>query len=274
MPRLLFRTRLRLFAIPVLFLGCVSVAFLASLTPRAAPEDFDTISDNRLHGLLDIYPPFENHSADTSSRGKSLRGASLPLITLNDGELLVRVGEELLRKRPNNAADILTSAIEGKHGEDTVLLHKRAWIRAEVQRQAGPAIDDYIRIIQLEPKDSLAHYSLGVLRHLDLNVEAALADYSEAVSINAEFSYAYNNRGVLYKDLAFYSAALEDYGKAINLAPADPFPRFNRAVLHSQLRDFVAALSDFEAVLALSPNDTDAVAKLSRVRQHLDTTAP
>eukprot|EP00668_Euglena_longa_P012160 GGOE01014591.1.p1 GENE.GGOE01014591.1~~GGOE01014591.1.p1 ORF type:complete len:265 (-),score=68.13 GGOE01014591.1:253-1047(-) len=246
------KRQLWLILVPIPFIWLIGL-ILFFYAPHADIDSFDTTSDIRLYGLVNIDGP------EAGVLGKGV--ASVNVSKRSPAALLyLQAQRELALGRPNSALGMLSRAIEEDPANPTILA-KRAIVRMSRSNTSTGAIDDLISSIQLDPDNPILHYDLAVIRHRALDIDAALADYSEAINVLPSFQQAYNNRGVVFKDMAYYSAALDDYDRAIRLAPNASFPYFNRAVLRSQLKEYSGAMEDFDMYIRLQPQDASAIEK-------------
>tara|TARA_B100000242_G_C43015916_1_gene472385 strand:- start:22 stop:630 length:609 start_codon:yes stop_codon:yes gene_type:complete len=76
------------------------------------------------------------------------------------------------------------------------------------------AINDYGRVIKLEPNNYEAYLNRGNLKHNLKNYYGAIGDYSEAIKINSENPLAFRNRANSKNNLNNYEAACFDYREA------------------------------------------------------------
>ncbi|NOT92419.1 tetratricopeptide repeat protein [Ferruginibacter sp.] len=156
----------------------------------------------------------------------------------------------------------------------------------------GPAIMNYYKCIQIEPKNPLPYNKAGILfRQLNMNKYAeqflryaAYADgknpeyffhlgkyYYENVEEYKKASNCFDTAALLgsvnvsgyitngeikYLKLNNKDGALKDFNTALSLEPANKAALTNRGVIYFDvLKNYKAALADFEAVKKLNPND-------------------
>lgn len=123
------------------------------------------------------------------------------------------------------------------------------------------AIADYTKVIELDPKYTLAYYNRGILRSEFNDKKGAIDDYTQAIQINnnwgdREPAYAYYNRGIERSDLGDKKGAIEDYTKAIELKPNYANAYYNRGIDRSNFGDRQGAITDYTKVLELDPKYT------------------
>ncbi|MBM3573861.1 MAG: tetratricopeptide repeat protein, partial [Alphaproteobacteria bacterium] len=86
------------------------------------------------------------------------------------------------------------------------------------------AIADYIRAIELNPKDALPFYNRGVMRLTKGDFDRAIADLNRAIELNPKYAYAYMARGIAHEDRrgGDLASALTDFRTFVRLSPNDP----------------------------------------------------
>jgi tetratricopeptide (TPR) repeat protein/V8-like Glu-specific endopeptidase len=123
------------------------------------------------------------------------------------------------------------------------------------------ALSDYNQSIILDPKNSKAYNNRGNLKNVKLNdVQGALSDYNQSIILDPKFSLAYNNRGILKQDkLNDLQGALSDYNQSIILDPKNSNAYNNRGNLkQDKLNDVQRALSDYNQSIILDPKNSNA----------------
>ena len=163
--------------------------------------------------------------------------------------------------------------------------------RAECERAAGddgPAMADYLREAELNPRQLLAYVGLGVVKArqgdfsgaivafdkaLELNpasfaalyyrsvaevqlgdLENALSDIADAVASNASDPGAYIQRALVKAAMHDKPGALEDYARAIGLDPGNCVARLNRSEIEGDDADYAACFADLDAAIKADPN--------------------
>lgn len=160
-------------------------------------------------------------------------------------------------------------------------------------KQFSDASSVFRQIVELEPIDGIAWFSLGecyasagnneaaeaayseyiricpgqedglnnraVVRGLLGKDDAALQDYADAIRHNPRSECAYRNRAAKLKDLADFDGAVRDYNTAISLTPGWAYLYLDRGVCYQRLGLYTKAIIDFNQVLRLTPKCTEAL---------------
>ena len=170
----------------------------------------------------------------------------------------------------------------------------------------GPAIMNYYKCIQIEPKNPLSYNKAGILfRYLKMNKYAeqflryaAYADgknpeyffhlakyYSDnekdykkasgcfdtaAILGSVNISGYLTNAEIKYIKLNNYEGALKDFNKALSLEPANTDALNRRGIFYFEgLKNYKAALADFEAIKKLTPNDKENASNIDACKEKL-----
>jgi tetratricopeptide (TPR) repeat protein len=141
--------------------------------------------------------------------------------------------------------------------DDEQAYFKRALTRSELDEIEG-AINDYTRVIQINPKHDTAYSNRGLLRYELGNREGAIADFNRALLINSGNSIAYCNRGVVRLELGNLMGAVEDFSDAILVAPDCAPAYFQRGQARTQMGNKMGAVEDFSNVIRLEEQDAFA----------------
>lgn len=147
----------------------------------------------------------------------------------------------------------------------TVVLNNRG-IAYQNMGEAAKAIEDYTRVIELNPAHSHAFNHRGNAYYDLGNFDAALKDYTRAIELKPDYGDAYYNRANQYLENKNYKAAINDFTSAIEVMPkdAEAYNRRGRAYLASGSRDNAAV--DFEKACALEPDNSEFAADLKNLK--------
>lgn len=132
--------------------------------------------------------------------------------------------------------------------------------------QWSPAIQDYRKAIELNPKHySAAYWNLGTALNKFSNWEEAIGNFNKAIEIYPNYADAYVGRAIAYGSSNKPEEALRDINKAVEIAPGNAGNYFNRGVLFMNKKQFNEALQDFNKTIALDPNNVDAYINRSTI---------
>jgi tetratricopeptide (TPR) repeat protein len=163
------------------------------------------------------------------------------------------------------------------------------------------AIDDFTKIVEINPKDAKAYNARGLAYSHDTEdrVEKAIADFTRAIEINPKYAEAYINRGHAYSWLSKYYAyrgdrkevankAIADFTQAIKINPKyaeayyyrahayklAPSERYTTEDGHSDRRlarkDANKAIADFTQAIKIDPKYAEAIASRGEVYSYIE----
>jgi tetratricopeptide (TPR) repeat protein len=125
-------------------------------------------------------------------------------------------------------------------------------------RNYKQAIEDFGKVIDINPGDANAYYNRGHA-YADLgNHGQAIEDYSRAIEIKPGFAEAYINRANAYKGLGNYNQAIKDYDRAIEIKPGFAEAYINRANAYNSLGNYRQAIEDCSRAIEIKPHYAEA----------------
>ena len=208
-------------------------------------ESFSHISD------ITLFPDFDGFVRR--------RSYNIPYLQLTPNEYWKRGNRAAQRGEYRAAINDYTQAIKVKDDEDDkdkVYNSRDNAHRAISAFQA--AIEDYTRVIELNPDDARAYNNRGGIYRAMGNFQEAIKDYDEAIRHNPDETYAYNNKGTAHHAVSAFQAAIEDYTRVIELNPNDIEGYNNRGDVHNENGAFQAAIEDYTQAITLNPDDARA----------------
>lgn len=125
-------------------------------------------------------------------------------------------------------------------------------------QQYNPAIADFSKVIELDPKDVDAYFNRGVAYKKKEQYDLALADYAKVIELSPKDASLYGNRGNIYFLQQKMDLAYNDYTKAIELDPTKAIYFVNRGNLYVRWEQWDAAFNDYSKAIALDPQNADA----------------
>jgi tetratricopeptide (TPR) repeat protein len=92
-----------------------------------------------------------------------------------------------------------------------------------LQQSGNPtgAIKAFNEAIELNPQDTEAYNSIGLIYSVLGNHQQAIKNYNNGIKMNPQSALLYSNRGSSYSDLGNYQQAINDFNKTIELVPQD-----------------------------------------------------
>lgn len=150
------------------------------------------------------------------------------------------------------------------------------------QESLKRAIEDYTRVLKLDPKNQLALEKRAWTYCTVGEYKLSVADYDKLIKLNPKSVDFWSNRGWAYEKLGELDKALADYDKCIELNPNNEFAKEHRKevlveinkngnkevkILMEQAdsfqkdKDYTRAAEYYTQVLSLNPNYQDAYFK-------------
>jgi tetratricopeptide (TPR) repeat protein len=128
--------------------------------------------------------------------------------------------------------------------------------------QWDKSIDDFSKAIEINAEDFDAYagraLSYGVLGQFD----KAIVDFSKTIQINPKYSKGYSNRGLTYANLGFLDKAIADYSKAIEFDPGYKDAWSNRSLAYGRLNQWDNAIADGSKAIRIDPGNAGLYDKL------------
>lgn len=114
-----------------------------------------------------------------------------------------------------------TQALRSKPGSEEALYGRALWYQDH--EKLDKAIRDYTAILQVNPRNKDAHFGLGYIHHIYLQVYAeAIRHYSGAIQADPRYAEAYYNRGLCYEAVGNLDPAESDFKTALTIRPDYP----------------------------------------------------
>ncbi|WP_048920848.1 tetratricopeptide repeat protein [Rufibacter radiotolerans] len=114
------------------------------------------------------------------------------------------------------------------------------------------AIQDYTKVLEVNPKDYLAYQLRGEAKSNLGEDKAAILDFDAALQLNPALASAYTLRGNSKAYIGNDKGAIEDYDLALKYNPKDIILYFYRATSKFNLKDYKGTIEDYSAFLAYS----------------------
>ncbi len=127
-------------------------------------------------------------------------------------------------------------------------------VRLFKQGQYQKAIDEFSKLIKLDPENADAYKNRGVSYMKQKKFDLAIKDFQKAGEIFPELKGLYSNLGVAWYYKKNYEKAVENYDIAIKMNPDNYVAYFNRALCLAELDRTDQALEDLDKTLELKPD--------------------
>ena len=177
-------------------------------------------------------------------------GAILSLIPFGQ-PLLIKTGVVL------STTGLMLSISENLYASDASFYFQRANKKEEEGNYYG-AISDFVRLIEIDPKNAEIHFRIGNIKSRDLKDHTgALVDFNNAIKIDPNHSQAFISRSVVKTFLKDYYGAISDLNKAEEIVPNDTSVFFNRGIAKTFIGDKKGACSDWRKSSKIGDKDSD-----------------
>ena len=207
-------------------------------------------------GDVTILQPFTSIPTEVVlDRYLRIRAPHAILISGSGGSHTIDFIEHIRRTYPNLQVGMLCA----DRDPEALVSFMRAGVRYKENDYAG-AIDDYTKVIELDPKDMNAHSNRGDVYHNRKEYDKAITDYSKVIEIDPNFVLGYINRAHSRNLSGDYNGAIEDYKKALQIHP-DEGRYIELADMQTLNKDFGGAAATFTTLIELNPNDASLYRK-------------
>ena len=123
----------------------------------------------------------------------------------------------------------------------------------------------YQKVIEKEPENFRAHFSLGVIFQIQKKYNLSLKHYETCNRVNPNFAPTYNNIGWIYFTIGEYDQAQIGYMTAIEKDPSYLLAYNNLGIIFLLRNDLDMARIIFNKILKLHPNNIMALNNLGLV---------
>ena len=148
---------------------------------------------------------------------------------------------------------------------DAMVYYRRAFQAYDAASQFDKAVVPLKKIIELEPKNELNPYWLGMTYFRAKQYDQAVEAFKQALAIKPDFPQAWGQIGASYLQAKKYTDAAKAYEKYAELAPDDPSGWLNIGVAYNQAKNYEAALEPLKKCVELKPDDPYALVNLAIV---------
>lgn len=116
------------------------------------------------------------------------------------------------------------------------------------------AIEDFDRVITMNPEDDKAFYYRGNAHALQRSADKALEDYSRAIRLNPDDARLYYYRGLAYQENpATLDLAVDDFKRAIALDPSDAKTHCFLGIVYYKQQQYRTAAKYFGMAIDIDP---------------------
>ena len=126
----------------------------------------------------------------------------------------------------------------------------RSGVKARQQGQYSEAIQDFTKVIELNPDDAEAYYFRGSTYYSQgehNHAIKAIKDFTKAIELNPDDAETYHFRGFIHYSNGEYDHAIKDFTKAIELNPDYAEAYLVRRAAYDSQGEYDHAIKDFHA---------------------------
>ncbi|MBI4834856.1 MAG: protein kinase [Planctomycetes bacterium] len=128
--------------------------------------------------------------------------------------------------------------------------YERANMYYMLKQDNKKAIEDYEKVLELDPASHLGYFAKGTIELFNNNYDQAIVDFNKALEIKPDYIEAYQNKSFAYMEKNDLDAAVDCLNTIIGINPDAYDIYLNRAGIYMQKGDFVSAINDYSAVLS------------------------
>ena len=177
-----------------------------------------------------------------------------------------RIGQALLKEGKNaEAAEAFEKAVALDPGSLEAHLALGISLARQGKEKFGQAMDQFLTILQVNPKHVDARINISHLMELEGNLSEALALFQETIPLIPQNADARLMLGQKQYALEKYPEAIQSFRKALDLDPKLSGGHYYLGLALVGSRDLTAAVKEFEAALADDPKDANAHYQLGKL---------
>jgi len=134
------------------------------------------------------------------------------------------------------------------------------------------AFKEFQTVLSMNPQQENAHNNLGIIFYLQGNLQKAIQEFREVLDINAKNEEAYINLGVIYKRQNRTEKARRMLENALSIDPHCPEAHYNLALVCEENGYIKEAISHYQEFIEFAGYTHHELA--ARVKRHLETLNP
>lgn len=133
--------------------------------------------------------------------------------------------------------------------------HRQSFRIYDVGGKSELAITPAMKVIDLEPKNEMNHYYLGLTYFKLQKYDEAVAAFRQGLAIKPDFAHAWFQIGSAYFNQKKYREAVAAYKKYAEFTPEDPSGWLSIGVCYMQLKEHESALDPLKKCVDLKPDN-------------------
>lgn len=166
-------------------------------------------------------------------------------------------------------AEATYTALVGLNPEGATTYYGRIIQMYDEAGQYDKAIEAARKIIEMNPKNELALFNLGIMFLKLQRTDEAVQAFRDALALKPDYSSAQYNIGYSYSLAKRWKESVEGFRKYTELAPDDPLGYLNVGVGLMMLKSFEPALEPLRKCIELKPDNAVAHYNLAIVYLNL-----
>ena len=187
----------------------------------------------------------------------------------NDVKTNFTLADAYVRAKSLDKAEAIYKTLVGLNPEGATTYYGKIIQMYDEAGQYDKAIEAARKIIEINPKNELAVFNLGIM-FLKLNrTDEAVQAFRDALALKPDYASAQYNIGYSYSLAKRWKESVEGFQKYTELAPEDPLGYLNVGVGLMMLKSFEASLEPLRKCIELKPDNAVAHYNLAIVYLNL-----
>lgn len=218
-----------------------------------------------------LFPTREDAAARAAACSRALGSRRLApdeiaLARLTRGIARTALGDKVLASEDYIEAVQHYDQLINPANPDALAVFRRA-VALDASGNTERALDEYGNAIRLDPTVSLAFLNRGVLLAARKRAyDRAIEDFDKVLILEPDNYLALVARGDAFSQLGDVGRALADLNRAVTLAPRSAVALVARGQAESRRGNQTAAEADYEAALKIDPRHEQALINLAAIR--------
>lgn len=158
----------------------------------------------------------------------------------------------------NTEEPMVSVSTERRASGNKVLKPFNLGVYYQKQGNTVKAIEEYGRVLELDPDNAEAHNNLGVIYKEQNNLDKAEMHFTHVISLNPAMDEAHNNLGLIYYLKGNQRGAVSEFRKAIELNPDNLMSQINMGLVYKSQGLERKAIDTLEEVLSIEPFHSEA----------------
>ncbi len=164
-------------------------------------------------------------------------------------------------KQYDKAEEVLKRLIQ-YYPEDAVSYYSTILRMYDEAGMNDKAIDSARKVVELDPKNHVAVYNLGVMFQKLKRNDEAIATFQQSLTIKPDFENAWYSIGRCYSDQKKYRESIEAFKKFCEIVPDSAEGWLFVGMNYMYLKDFAGAIDPLQKCIALRPDYGAAIYNL------------